>query len=1442
MKSSNYLFLEYQRTLKKFQKLQTRFEKRLSNGTIGELTARKRYFLIKKIRRLRDKLEQLISRLKLAGMATALSVTGLLLSSSDINGQDISKTIGIERQLLNTTTAGDQMDPSVAINNEGDVVSVWLDGNSVKGRAIDKEGMASDEFDVFVQGATSSAEEIDVSMDSEGNFAVAWIQNDDGDRSVQMKNFDAGNFTGGSAILVDDLNDPLEYDFGLQNLSIELEEDGDAMLTYGEQFDDANHAVLLTAVNNDVPSAPVVVNSDIATDIAGNPVISLNNNDDGIIVWQEQTAGLYRIYYRTFEEGGASLSTDNVAISELVDVLHPDVSINDDGDFVVGWSRESSYLFGNMYAKSFDKDGNEISGNVGNINYSSERREAKVGIDHRGNFILAHEDGGSGSQSSRGARARLYTKTGSQIRSVETFEDADTGSTTSAPGLAVNDNGEFAVVWSDDHDAILTSGEDTDGQASYIAKYENFLPATLTLNEGKVSQNFSTNSRSEVYPQVASEENGNYVVAWRYNYNDVAQGYNHFQIKARRFDVNGKPLSDDFLVFDASSFEIGQMAIDSNDDGEFVVAWLDDQDNIVKLTVNEENVASDTVLVRDNAVGGNDNRVYDLSVGLSSDGDFSVVAWSNTNYAFDAVYVNPTEGSDGVIAVNNYTDDSGDVSRASVAVGMEDNFIVAWADEADHENAGVNTFNYSVYYRRFDGSTAVGDEVKVADGEAESEDFENVQVTSNQANGDFAIVYEQKYDDVLLIIYEEDGSVIKDAFSVMSPENRPYTYGMRPQVDMNSDGNISVMWQGYNSDYSSGYFVRKFDDMGNPHGTEAFISDSYEPEDIAIIDGGTVGVYSQSSLVRQNILLDPQPFDVNGLSEELVNLETSFDQRHSAVASNSNGDYVIVWEDKYNRYINARIYDADGAVSDEIHLENHSFDTVHDLAVALNDDGNFMVLWSAYDNIYNVTKIYGEVQNLDGTVHENGIHVSIERTGAFQGSYDVTTDQNDDFAVVWAEGSGDWENVYYKKFDGLDGSSTNDSFLFDTENFNLDLTYDNGNNQIHDLDVAVNDDGDIALAYYVQDYAKYGMEGFSVYSFVQYTRSYDSELNENDSDPVILSEIEGPASGCDCDHQRVLDIVAEDAGTFAIIYTDDAAGHDQLLMAKYSPDQGQLVGDEACVAYGYEPSITNALNGEFVIGYRKRTGGSYFKRLDGSYADKYSEFELSQVVNGNGKLNVDVAHVSDEKFVGTWYTSGADGFGLGVERREFDIFYSAPKVDAGLEDQSVELFQSLTYTIPENAFDDSEDQELDYDVVSQLPSWLLFDSSDNTFDGEPGINEEGDYMVTVRATDSDGLWVEETFNVTAEWVLSSSGQINNQISLYPNPVREELKLSWNGERNGTYGVYLIDASGQMIFKDQFNRDAGISDYRLSTTALNSGIYILKFTGASGTETMKFIKE
>jgi len=370
-------------------------------------------------------------------------------------------------------------------------------------------------------------------------------------------------------------------------------------------------------------------------------------------------------------------------------------------------------------------------------------------------------------------------------------------------------------------------------------------------------------------------------------------------------------------------------------------------------------------------------RVAQATPGLVQSAESSVV----DNPAVQRALAGPRLGTQGEtdarlgasseFQVNTYT--TGYQWFPAVAMDSDGDFVAVWQSNG---SSGGDTSLYSIQGQRFDTV-----------GVPQGAQFQiNTYTTNHQTSpavamdndGDFVVVW-QSYgssgtDASTLSIqsqrYNAGGTAQGSQFQVNT-----YTTGAqyRPAVAIDSDGDFVVVWH-----------------SGGSSGTDA-------------------SGYS----------IQGQRYNSNGTaqgSEFQINTYTTLSQRSPAVAMNSDGDFVVVWHSNGSSGTDTSVYSIQGqrynsnGTTQGSQFQINTYTTGHQTfpAVALDSIGDFVVVWESNgssETDSSSLSIQGQRYNTNATAQGSEFQVNTYTTGD-QMYPAVAMDSSGDFVVVWlSEGS-----------------------------------------------------------------------------------------------------------------------------------------------------------------------------------------------------------------------------------------------------------------------------------------------------------------------------------------------------------------------------------------------------------------------------------------------------
>jgi hypothetical protein len=303
--------------------------------------------------------------------------------------------------------------------------------------------------------------------------------------------------------------------------------------------------------------------------------------------------------------------------------------------------------------------------------------------------------------------------------------------------------------------------------------------------------------------------------------------------------------------------------------------------------------------------------------------------------------------------VNTYT--TGDQDYPAIAMRSNGEFVVVWSSH------GQDGYGFGVFGQRFSSS-----------GEPAGKEFlVNSTTSGNQGAPDVAMDEKGRY----VVVWPGDsaasGEIYGQRFATngapVSGEFRINTYTsgtqLEPAVASWDTGHFLVTWTSFDQDeWGEGVFAQLFDDSGNPVGDEQQVN-TFTPEAQKLPDAARLGeaefvvVWHSAEqdgfgggIVGRRIGADGSPVG----DEMQVNTFTDADQTRPAIATESGGGIIVVWDDDTSdglgRAVLAQRYGPSGdALGEEFDVNTGWLGDQQVAAVGARATGGFVVVWeSAY--------------------------------------------------------------------------------------------------------------------------------------------------------------------------------------------------------------------------------------------------------------------------------------------------------------------------------------------------------------------------------------------------------------------------------------------------------------------------------------------------------------
>jgi hypothetical protein len=473
----------------------------------------------------------------------------------------------------------------------------------------------------------------------------------------------------------------------------------------------------------------------------------------------------------------------------------------------------------------------------------------------------------------------------------------------SSPRVCALHNGNFIVCW-------ISWGQDGSDGSIFGQMHDGF---------GKrIGTEFRVNSYKEnyqIYPEVCSLENGNFIICWNSNGQDGSAG----GIFAQLYNDTGNRIGEEFQVNTYTKNDQVNPKICALNNGNFIICWESyEQDGssggiFAQLYDNTGSRIGAEFQVNSTF----ENKQFYPEVCALDNGRF-VICWQSykpggTDAAiFARIYDATGKSIGGVFQVNGYSKNNF-VPPAIYAL-KNNTFLISWRSWwQDDLNAGI-------FAQRFDANgTRKGENIKVV---GYTGNDPNAPVICAFDNNSFIICWESKGDDgsgygIYAQLFDVDANHVTGIFQVNSyTKNNQYN----SKVCALDNGKFFICWGSYDQDGSDfGIYAQLYNGTGRSVGEEFQINNytdgaQYPPDVCALRNGNFVFCWeslgqdgSDTGIFGKYFLRDPvehnlQSFEVKTPKNDSVIESITPDfrwQKASTIHKN------FPWELTYDLYIDS---------------------------------------------------------------------------------------------------------------------------------------------------------------------------------------------------------------------------------------------------------------------------------------------------------------------------------------------------------------------------------------------------------------------------------------------------------------------------------------------------------------------------------------------------------
>ncbi|MEH2081064.1 MAG: putative Ig domain-containing protein [Nostoc sp.] len=388
---------------------------------------------------------------------------------------------------VNTNTIGNQLNPAVAMDADGDFIISWESsgqdgsGSGIYAQRYNSAGVAvGDEFQVNTNTIGNQLNPT-VAINATGDFVISWQSQDASGSGIYAQRYKSSGVAIGGEFQVNTSTNNNQV-----NPTIAMDADGDLVISwtsYGQ--DGSGDGIYAQRYNNAgvAQGGEFQVNTH-ADNFQYNPTVAMDADGDFVISWTSYNQDGYGngIYAQRYNHAGQAQGGEFQVNSDIdYDQTNSTIAIDADGDFVISW-QSYNYIDGygfEIYAQRYNSFGVAQGSNF-KVNTKKDKDQVNptVAIDTGGDFVISWQSYGQ-DRSSKEIYAQRYNSAGVAIGS-EFQVNTNTDNDQVNPTVAVDTYGNFVISWQ-------SYSQDGSANGIYAQRYNNNIGVPPTITSGSAS-------------------------------------------------------------------------------------------------------------------------------------------------------------------------------------------------------------------------------------------------------------------------------------------------------------------------------------------------------------------------------------------------------------------------------------------------------------------------------------------------------------------------------------------------------------------------------------------------------------------------------------------------------------------------------------------------------------------------------------------------------------------------------------------------------------------------------------------------------------------------------------------------------------------------------------------------------------------------------------------
>jgi|GEM_PF-1111909 len=1094
------------------------------------------------------------------------------------------------------------------------------------------------------------------------------------DHLVSLTDIDSANFAGGRVELFYTQFGGTQDQLGVRNQGADVAQigvsgstvtfnDGTGVVDIGTISGGANGAALAVNLNANatVDAVEALIQNLTYANTSGNPeasrtvVLRVYDGDGGTSNAGTITINVVR------ETDGTPVAYGEEQVNTYIPSTQewPSIATLNDGSYVVTWVSNLQDGDGQgIYAQRFANNGEAIGPEFRvNSLIGGQQDWPQIAALSNGGYVITWEDNGNDG-SGYGVYGQRY-----DANSVAQGSQFLLNTTTS--GTQYHDNvaaytGGFAAVWSTGNDI-------------YLQRFDNAgtKQGSETLVSTTPGNPAQAQAGAQYVPDVAAYANGNLVIVWADTGGNDGSSYG---VYGRTYNAGAGTFGSTFLVntttnndqsYGANGDYVPNVAVLAN--GDFVVVWpsYDQDSNNTWGVIGQRFNASGAKLggefqVNETTAG----RQYMPDVTGLSTGGF-VVTWYSDDYdisgtgSYNDVYIREYDAAGNAIDGQRKLDmvtntPSNQEYQPAIADLGNGNYAVVYADYVPANDGGNATFEITQQIFGNTAELARSASPQLVDFIGTTTFAENM-VNATMQVIDAAVGLSDpdsgNFNGGRLDLYYIQNGAAEDQLGVVNQGNGAGQIGVSGNTVSYGGTAIGTLSGGSNG---ANLRIDLTSNAATVDAVEALIQRlGYANTDsspntsrtlglrVSDGDGGT----SQSNVLTINVTreIDGTPA---AYGEEQVNTFTGSNQEWPAVATLTDGSYVVAWQsytqDGTNSWgIYAQRFANNGeAIGPEFRVNSLTTGDQSWSQIAALSDGGYVVVWQDDANDGSGYGVYG--QRYDANSVAQGSQFLLNTTTSGTQYHDNVAAYTGGFAAVWSTGN----DIYLQRFDNAGAKQSGETLVSTTPGNPAQAQA--GAQYVPDVAAYAN--GNLVIVW--QDGGNDGS------SYGVYGRTYNAGAGTFGSTFLVNTTTSGNQSyGADGNYAPNVAVLAN--GDFVVVWPSDSndgsgwAVIGQRFNASGVKLGGEFQVNETTAGSQYIPDVTALSTGGFVVSFYN---DNYDVSGTGSTADVYiREYDnAGNAMDGQRKVNTTMANsqfapavtdLGNGNYAVVWnsYQSTADG-------------------------------------------------------------------------------------------------------------------------------------------------------------------------------------------------------